>query len=357
MQPLALRVRAARVAGNAVYIGNAAQTLHPVAGQGLNLGLRDAWDLSRAFVDRADPGDAATLARYAARRRLDAARRSASPMSRRRFSRARIRCARAARGAGAHRARYPSGAAAIFRAPHDLRRLPRCREKSNSGRASGDSFCQAKRIKFASLFLRKTPRPMRIGAHVLRSGLFVAPMAGITDRPFRRLARRYGAALAVSEMVSSRPELRESRKTRLRIDHSGEPGPIAVQIAGADPADARRCGALQRRRWARRSSTSTWAARRRRSATCAAGSALLEDEALVARILEAVVAAVDVPVTLKIRTGPRPERRNARAHRAHRRGRRRADARHPRPHPGLRVRRPCRVRDHRRGEVARCASR
>lgn len=72
VQPLSLRVRPARVAGRAVYIGNAAQTLHPVAGQGLNLGLRDAWDLSRAFIESADPGDAATLARYAASRRLDA---------------------------------------------------------------------------------------------------------------------------------------------------------------------------------------------------------------------------------------------------------------------------------------------
>src|SRR5260370_19707637 len=77
---------------------------------------------------------------------------------------------------------------------------------------------------------------MRIGAHHLRNGLFVAPMAGITDRPFRRLARRYGAGLAVSEMLSSRPELRESRKTRLRMDHTGESGPISVQIAGSDPA-------------------------------------------------------------------------------------------------------------------------
>src|SRR3954452_329096 len=112
--------------------------------------------------------------------------------------------------------------------------LPHCREKTTVV-ATEDSFCPAKRIKFASLFFRNTPRPMRIGAHVLRSGLFVAPMAGITDRPFRRLARRYGAAFAVSEMVSSRPELRESRKTRLRGGHRGEPGPIAVQIAGADP--------------------------------------------------------------------------------------------------------------------------
>src|SRR5256885_11462358 len=87
---------------------------------------------------------------------------------------------------------------------------------------------------------------MRIGAHQLRSGLFVAPMAGITDRPFRRLARRFGAALAVSEMVSARPELRASRKTLLRLDHAGEPGPVSVQIAGGEPsmlADAARFNA------------------------------------------------------------------------------------------------------------------
>jgi 2-octaprenyl-6-methoxyphenol hydroxylase len=71
LQPLALRVHPARVAQRAVYIGNAAQTLHPVAGQGLNLGMRDAWDLSRAFVESADPGEAGTLARYAASRRMD----------------------------------------------------------------------------------------------------------------------------------------------------------------------------------------------------------------------------------------------------------------------------------------------
>jgi tRNA-dihydrouridine synthase B len=151
---------------------------------------------------------------------------------------------------------------------------------------------------------------MRIGAHVLRSGLFVAPMAGITDRPFRRLARRFGAALAVSEMVSSRPELRESRKTRLRSDHGGEAGPISVQIAGADPAmlaDAARhnvgLGA--------EIIDINMGCPAKKVCNVRAGSALLEDEALVARILEAVVKAVDVPVTLKIRTGPSPERRNA----------------------------------------------
>src|ERR1041384_7266789 len=77
---------------------------------------------------------------------------------------------------------------------------------------------------------------MKIGAYVLPNAVFVAPMAGITDRPFRRLARRYGAGLAVSEMLSSRPELRDSRKSRLRRDHAGEPGPISVQIAGAAQA-------------------------------------------------------------------------------------------------------------------------
>src|SRR3954465_4470779 len=76
---------------------------------------------------------------------------------------------------------------------------------------------------------------MKIGAYVLSNSVFVAPMAGITDRPFRRLARRYGAALAVSEMVSARPGRRGPRKRLRGRDHAGEPGPVAVQIAGADP--------------------------------------------------------------------------------------------------------------------------
>jgi tRNA-dihydrouridine synthase B len=151
---------------------------------------------------------------------------------------------------------------------------------------------------------------MRIGAHVLRNGLFVAPMAGITDRPFRRLARRYGAGLAVSEMVSSRPELRESRKTRLRLDHSGETGPISVQIAGADPAMLASAARYNVERGAQIIDINMGCPAKK-VCNVLAGSALLEDEALVARILEAVVGAVEVPVTLKIRTGPRPERRNA----------------------------------------------
>ena len=151
---------------------------------------------------------------------------------------------------------------------------------------------------------------MRIGAHVLRNGLFVAPMAGITDRPFRQLARRFGAGLAVSEMLSSRPELRESRKSRLRRDHAGEPGPISVQIAGADPAmlaEAARYNVDQ----GAQIIDINMGCPAKKVCNVSAGSALLENESLVSRILEAVVGAVEVPVTLKIRTGPAPERRNA----------------------------------------------
>src|SRR5690242_7010420 len=135
-------------------------------------------------------------------------------------------------------------------------------------------------------------------------------MAGITDRPFRRLARRFGAGLAVSEMVSARPELRASRKTRLRLDHAGEPGPISVQIAGSDPAqlaEAARCNV----ELGAEIIDINMGCPAKKVCNAYAGSALLADEALVARILAAVVAAVRVPVTLKIRTGPSPERRNA----------------------------------------------
>jgi tRNA-dihydrouridine synthase B len=151
---------------------------------------------------------------------------------------------------------------------------------------------------------------MRIGAHTLRNGLFVAPMAGITDRPFRRLARRFGAALAVSEMVSARPELRASRKTQLRLDHRGEPGPVSVQIAGADPQMLAEAARLNVDGGADIIDINMGCPAKK-VCNVSAGSALLENEALVARILEAVVAAVQVPVTLKIRTGPAPERRNA----------------------------------------------
>jgi len=155
---------------------------------------------------------------------------------------------------------------------------------------------------------------MKIGAYALpesnTAAVFVAPMAGITDRPFRRLARRYGAGLAVSEMISARPELRGSRKTLLRMDHAGEPGPVSVQIAGADPVMLAEAARFNVERGAQIIDINMGCPAKK-VCNAQAGSALLADEALVARIVEAVVAAVDVPVTVKIRTGPSPERRNA----------------------------------------------
>jgi tRNA-dihydrouridine synthase B len=151
---------------------------------------------------------------------------------------------------------------------------------------------------------------MQLGAHVLRNALFLAPMAGITDRPFRILARRFGAGLATSEMVSSRPELRGSRKSLLRLAHAGEPGPVSVQIAGADPARMAEAARDNVERGAQLIDINMGCPARK-VCNVQAGSALLADEPLVARILQAVVAAVQVPVTLKIRTGPSPERRNA----------------------------------------------
>ncbi len=151
---------------------------------------------------------------------------------------------------------------------------------------------------------------MKIGAHTLRNGLIVAPMAGVTDRPFRTLARRFGADLAVAEMTSAKPELRDTRKSRLRREHSDEAGPVSVQIAGSDPemlADAARFNADH----GAQIIDINMGCPAKKVCNVYAGSALLSDEALVGRILDAVVAAVDLPVTLKIRTGPRPEQRNA----------------------------------------------
>jgi tRNA-dihydrouridine synthase B len=151
---------------------------------------------------------------------------------------------------------------------------------------------------------------MQLGRHTLRNALFVAPMAGVTDRPFRKLCKHFGAGLAVSEMLSSRPELRDSRKSRLRLEHAGEAEPIAVQIAGFDPqmmADAARYNVAQGAQIV----DINMGCPAKKVCNVYAGSALLENEALVGRILDAVVAAVDVPVTLKIRTGPSPRRRNA----------------------------------------------
>jgi len=151
---------------------------------------------------------------------------------------------------------------------------------------------------------------MRIGTHVLRNNLFVAPMAGVTDRPFRILARRFGAGLAVSEMTASNPRLRSTIKSLRRRDHAGEAEPIAVQIAGADPAQMAEAARHNVAEGAQIIDINMGCPAKK-VCNVAAGSALLRDEPLVARILDAVVQAVDVPVTLKFRTGWDPQHKNA----------------------------------------------
>lgn len=151
---------------------------------------------------------------------------------------------------------------------------------------------------------------MHIGPYSLDGKLILAPMAGVTDRPFRLLCRRYGAAMAVSEMVSSNPRLREDRKTLLRSDHAGEPEPRSIQILGTDPADMAEAARLNAGRGAQIIDINMGCPAKK-VCNVAAGAALLRDERLVGRILESVVQAVDVPVTLKIRTGWDPSSRNA----------------------------------------------
>ena len=135
-------------------------------------------------------------------------------------------------------------------------------------------------------------------------------MAGVTDRPFRMLCKRMGAGYAVSEMVSANPQLRETEKSRRRTDHAGEVAPIAVQIAGADPALMAEAARHNVGRGAQIIDINMGCPAKK-VCNAAAGSALLADEPLVGAILDAVVRAVAVPVTLKIRTGPAPHARNA----------------------------------------------
>ena len=145
---------------------------------------------------------------------------------------------------------------------------------------------------------------------MLRNNLFVAPMAGVTDRPFRQLCKRFGAGMAVSEMVASNSLLWGSAKTRRRANHEGEVDPISVQIAGADPqmmAEAARYNVGE----GAQIIDINMGCPAKKVCNVMAGSALLKDELLVGRILEAVVKAVDVPVTLKFRTGWDQHNKNA----------------------------------------------
>lgn len=151
---------------------------------------------------------------------------------------------------------------------------------------------------------------MQLGTHTLPNNVFLAPMAGITDQPFRQLCRQLGAGYAVSEMVAANPQLWQTEKSRKRMASQDEPAPRAVQITGADPAVMADCARYNVDRGAQiidinmgcpvRKVCNNWC-----------GSALLQDEKRVADILETVVKAVNVPVTLKYRTGWNRENRNA----------------------------------------------
>jgi len=151
---------------------------------------------------------------------------------------------------------------------------------------------------------------LQIGPYMLPNRVALAPMAGVSDLPFRRLCARLGAGLVVSEMISANPRLRDSRKTAWRSRHDDEIAPRAVQIAGSDPGEMARAARYNVAHGAQIIDINMGCPAKK---VCrrAAGSALLADERLVGEILEAVVAAAGVPVTLKLRTGTAPGQRNA----------------------------------------------
>ncbi|HQR20353.1 MAG TPA: tRNA dihydrouridine synthase DusB [Burkholderiaceae bacterium] len=151
---------------------------------------------------------------------------------------------------------------------------------------------------------------MRIGPYQLPNRVFVAPMAGVTDRPYRQLCKSLGAGHAISEMAASNPRLWASEKTMRRLNHDGERAPVAVQLAGSDPAMLAEAARFNVERGAQIIDINMGCPAKK-VCNVACGSALLRDVDLVERILAAVVAAVDVPVTLKYRTGWDPGHRNA----------------------------------------------
>jgi len=150
---------------------------------------------------------------------------------------------------------------------------------------------------------------MRIGPHTIDPPVVLAPMAGVTDKPFRQLCKRLGAGLAVSEMTTADPRLWTTRKSLKRMDHVGEPDPVSVQIAGYDPAMLAEAARYNVDHGAQLIDINMGCPAKK-VCNVWSGSALLQDEALVARIVAAVVQAVDVPVTLKIRTGWNRDNRN-----------------------------------------------
>ena len=150
---------------------------------------------------------------------------------------------------------------------------------------------------------------MRIGPYLIDPPVVLAPMAGVTDKPFRQLCKRLGAGLAVSEMTTADPRLWATRKSLHRMDHVGEPDPVSVQIAGYDPAMLAEAARYNVDHGAQIIDINMGCPAKK-VCNVWSGSALLQDEPLVARIVEAVVKAVEVPVTLKIRTGWNRKNRN-----------------------------------------------
>ena len=150
---------------------------------------------------------------------------------------------------------------------------------------------------------------MQIGPYQLENNVILAPMAGVTDRPFRQLCKELGAGLVVSEMLSSNPDVWNTQKSKLRMDHTGESGVRSVQIAGADPHQMALAAQLNVDNGAQIIDINMGCPAKKVNKK-AAGSALLQYPDLVKDILTTVVNAVDVPVTLKIRTGWQPENRN-----------------------------------------------
>ncbi|QIM66066.1 tRNA dihydrouridine synthase DusB [Mannheimia granulomatis] len=150
---------------------------------------------------------------------------------------------------------------------------------------------------------------MQIGQYVIKNRIFLAPMAGITDQPFRRLCHQLGAGLTFSEMMSTNPDVWHTEKSRLRLAHHEEIGINAVQIAGSDPAEMAEAAKINVEYGADIIDVNMGCPAKKVNKKMA-GSALLREPELVAQILDAVVNAVNVPVTLKIRTGWDPENRN-----------------------------------------------
>lgn len=151
---------------------------------------------------------------------------------------------------------------------------------------------------------------MHIGPYTIDPPLILAPMAGVTDKPFRQLCKQLGAGLAVSEMTISDPRFWNTDKSLRRMDHAGEPAPVSVQIAGTEPQQMARAARYNVDHGAQIIDINMGCPAKK-VCNAWAGSALMRDQGLVARIVEAVVKAVDVPVTLKIRTGWDGNHRNA----------------------------------------------